>query len=209
MTVVGSESLWLWITATATYIFLLFFRIKCCPIPRPVRFEIITIIVWPFIAILPATLPYALVPYYEVYAPLEDGQCFFASDHLIVYVVSFLEAFLLVYILATYLAVLFQLYTVSKQEEYTFLIQKSHNRTKLKKLSLTLAFSPIMYLLGFVCLVVVRWLQFAEVDLPLDFVAASVNVKIFLGACYSLWVGYSSEVYVQVYRKLRERETLN
>jgi len=57
LTVIGANSRTLWIFVTATYIILLIFQKK------PGRqFEIIFIILWPIVTVLPALAPYAFMP---------------------------------------------------------------------------------------------------------------------------------------------------
>jgi len=166
------------------------------------RFELSFIIVWPFFAIIPASLPYVYYPWDQVYVPLPTGQCFFLNPELIVYTIILWDAFLIVYILFSYLALLIRMYYVSKQVEYTLIIQKSEDRDKLKKFWLTLAMSPLMYWILYICVVVARMMQYLNFPVQLAFVRSAVIVYILVGACYSLWVGWSSEIYVSTYRKL-------
>jgi len=111
-------------------------------------------------------------------------------------------ALFLVYIFFTYLGVFIHLYYVSKKTEYILVLQKSQNRDQLKKFWLTLAVSPLMYWFFYIWGVIVRLLQIMDVTVPIELIRGSIVGLTLVGTVYSLWVGYSSEIYVRSYRKL-------
>jgi len=196
LSVVGSNSLSLWNCVTGTYLLFVFFR----KIPGA-KFEIIALAIWPLFTVLPATIPYAFYPAASVYSPLPTGQCFFTFPELTAYFMIFWDAFLLIYILVSYIAVSCQLYYVSKQLESALNILQPEDKDKMKKFWMTLAVSPAMYWIFYICLIISRIMEFAKASVSLEFIRASVVVYICVGFFNSLWFGYSNEIYVKAHKK--------
>jgi hypothetical protein len=194
-TVVGTNSVNLWISATGTYLVLIYFG-KNPGLPL----EITVLILWPIFAIVPASGPYFFYPPDKVYSPLINGQCYFINTHLLVYLVTIWEVFSLLYILLTYLVAFIHMRDLSKRREFSLVLQKPQDRVKLKKFWISLAVTPIMYWVIFICLVVVRISEIAKMNLPINFTRCAIFMHIMVGACYSLWMGYSADIYVKIFR---------
>lgn len=187
----------LWISATATYLALLFFR------KQPgLRFEITILAIWPIFTFLPASIPYLFSKPEDVYVPSDTGLCFFTSIQLTAYLIIFWDLILLIYILLSYIAVMVHLYMLSKQVEKTLIVQHAQEKDKMKRFWITLAISPIMYWVFYICVIVARLLQFAHINVNLQFVRFSIVLYILVGFFNSLWFGYSSEIYIKIYRKI-------
>jgi len=189
--VIGANSLTLWIFATATYLVLIFFRGK-----KPGgKFEACFLILWPLVTILPAALPYAFTKSGPVYGPAPTGQCWLSSPDLIVYLVVFWVGILLLYILLTYAAMAIYVYYVSMK------VKQAVNDDERVKKVVTLAVSPIIYLLLYIWIIIARLVQLATGVTPLNFLRFAIVVTVWIGAVNSIWFGYSRNIFVLTYQK--------
>jgi len=191
LTVIGANSRTLWIFVTATYIILLIFH------KRPGRrFEILFIILWPMVTVLPAVVPLAFMHPDHIYGPSITGQCFYIQASFIVYIMVIWVGILLVYILLSYTIAACYVYYISKQVERTI-----QDKIRMKQV-VNLAASPIIYWFLYIWIIVLRILQLVLGSTPLAFERYAVALTIWIGFVNSVWFGYSRDIYLNTYKNI-------
>lgn len=177
----GANSLNLWVFATATWLLVLFLSGK-----PSVKLELFFLSLWP-ISILIACIPY-LNNY--IYTPTSTGQCYLLEPNLIFYLVILWITLVLLYVLLSYIFLAIYIYVNSIKD-----------KTRRKQV-ITLAMSPVIYVLSFLWIIIARLSQLSKGSMDINLLRASVTISITVGFLGSIWFGFSRSIYKQTYDKL-------
>jgi hypothetical protein len=195
--VVGANSLTWWIFATATYLLVFFFKED-----KPGRkFELVFLVLWPFVSLFPAVIPYGFYKPNELYGPSLTGQCYFIDPNLIVYIVILWCGLLLLYIVLSYTVLAIYVYYVSRSVSMAI-----RDKSRMRMV-FTLAVSPIIYFLLYIWIIIARLVQLVNGRVSLHLIRFSVGVCVWIGFGNAIWFGYSREIYKKVYEKIFNSET--
>jgi len=179
--VVGAHSVNLWVFATATWLLVLFLREK-----PSIKLELFFLSLWP-ISILLACIPYMLN---YIYTPTSTGQCYLLDPNLTIYLVIIWLALVLLYVLLSYLFLAIYIYVNSIKD-----------KTRRKQV-ITLAMSPVIYVVSFLWVIVARLSLLSRGSIDINLLRASITISITVGFLSSIWFGFSRKIYKHTYEKL-------
>jgi len=196
-TVVGSNSIGLWTAGPATYLLIIFVQKR----QPSFKFEVMWLTIWPLFSILPAALPYCFYPATQVYSPYITGQCYFKNIKVAAYIFVFWDSAILVYILFAYLAIMVQVYYISKKMEHAWVISQPVDKGKRRKFWLVLAVSPVVFWVLYIGIIVSRILELTIGSVQIEFLRVAVVVYALNGVFISMWFAYSCEIWDKLSKK--------
>jgi len=134
----------------------------------------------------------ACVPYMYnyVYLPSSTGQCWLSHPDLIFYLVVLWLALVLLYVILSYIFLAIYIY-----------VNSIRDKTRRKQV-ITLAMSPLIYLVSFLWIVIARLAQLSTGRTDINLLRASVAISITIGFLSALWFGISRKIYKETYEKL-------